>query len=80
MKSRIIQIGNSRGVRVPKSLLEQSHWTDDVRIAARENEIVIRPAARQGWEEAFRVMAEERDDDLFDESPPSSFDETEWEW
>jgi antitoxin MazE len=80
MKARIIRIGNSRGVRIPKSLLEQSHLTDDVRIEARENGIVIRPAARQGWEEALRAMAERRDDRLIDESPPISFDATEWEW
>jgi antitoxin MazE len=82
MKARIIRIGNSQGVRIPKSLLEQSHLTDEVRIEARENEIVIRPARlpRQGWEEAFRVMAERRDDRLLDEPRLTSFDETEWEW
>jgi antitoxin MazE len=80
MKARIIRIRNSRGIRIPKSLLEQSHLPDDAWIEARENEIVIRPAARQGWEEAFRVMAERGDDLLLDEPPPTSFEDTEWKW
>jgi len=82
MKARIIRIGNSRGVRIPKSLLEQSHLTDEVRIEARENEIVISPARlpRQGWDEAFRAMAERRDDRLLDKPRSTSFDETEWQW
>jgi antitoxin MazE len=80
MKARIIRNGNSRGVRIPKSLLKQSDLTDDIRIEARENEIVILPARRQRWEEALRAMAEWRDDRLADESPPTSFDATEWEW
>jgi len=82
MKARIIRIGNSRGIRIPKSLLEQSHLTDEVRLEARENEIVIHAARlpRQGWEEAFRAMAERGDDRLLDEPRPTSFDETEWEW
>jgi antitoxin MazE len=80
MNARIIRIGNSRGIRIPKSLLEQSRLPDNVRIEARENEIVIRPAPRHGWEEAFRVMADRRDDLPLDEPPPTSFDETEWEW
>jgi antitoxin MazE len=82
MKARIIQIGNSRGIRIPKSLLEQSHLTGEVRLEARENEIVISPSRlpRQGWADAFRVMAERGDDHLLDEPRPTSFDETEWEW
>jgi antitoxin MazE len=82
MKARIIRIGNSRGVRIPKSLLEQSHLTDEVRIEARENEIVISPVRlpRQGWDEAFRAMAERHDDRLLDKPRSTSFDEREWQW
>jgi antitoxin MazE len=82
MKARIIRIGNSRGIRIPKSLLEQSRLTDEVSLEARENEIVIRPARRprEGWADAFRAMAGRGDDHLLDESRSTSFDETEWEW
>jgi len=82
MKARIIQIGNSRGVRIPKSLLDEAHLPEDVSIEARENEIVIRPVRhpREGWETAFRAMAERGDDRLLDEPRPTAFDKTEWEW
>jgi antitoxin MazE len=82
MKARIIQIGNSRGVRIPKALLEQTHLTKDVQIEARAGEIVIRSARlpREGWEEEFRRMAERGDDQLFDEARRTSFDDAEWEW
>lgn len=82
MKARIIRIGNSRGIRIPKSLLDQSHLTDEVRLEARENEIVIRSARapRQDWEAAFLAMADRVDNNLLDEPRPTSFDDTEWEW
>ena len=83
MKARIIQIGNSRGIRLPKAVLEQAHLTEEVQIDAEPNQIVIRSAhiPREGWDEAFRLMAE-RGDDTFTEEPPSltAFDEVEWKW
>lgn len=82
MKARIIQIGNSRGVRIPKALLEQTHLTEDVQIEAQAGEIVIRSARppRGGWEEGFRRMAKSGDDQLLDEARRTSFDDVEWEW
>ena len=83
MKARIIQIGNSRGVRLPKALLEQAQLTDEVQIEAEANQIVIRSAhaPREGWNEAFRLMADRRDEKLPD-GPASltAFDEVEWDW
>lgn len=68
MKARLIQIGNSRGVRIPKALIEQAHLTEDVQIEAQAGEIVIRSARlpREGWEEAFLRMAQRGDDQLLD--------------
>jgi antitoxin MazE len=59
MKARIIRIGNSRGVRIPKALLEQTRLTDDVQIEAQAGEIVIRSARapRADWEAQFSRMA-----------------------
>ena len=83
MRARIIRIGNSRGIRLPKALLEQAQLTDDVQIEAEANQIVIRSAhaPREGWNEAFRLMADRRDDKLLD-GPASltAFDEVEWDW
>lgn len=69
MKSRIVRIGNSRVVRLPKVMLEQAHLSDEVEIEAEPNRIVIRSAhvPRQGWDDAFRRMAAAGDDtDLFE--------------
>ncbi|HXH09053.1 MAG TPA: AbrB/MazE/SpoVT family DNA-binding domain-containing protein, partial [Alphaproteobacteria bacterium] len=69
MKTRIIKIGNSQGIRIPKVLLEQSGLDEEVELEVHDARIVIRPAdrPRQGWEEAFRSMAEAEDDQLLDE-------------
>ncbi len=80
---RIIRIGNSRGVRIPKSLLEQTGLAGRS-ISAREDGLLIRRArkAREGWEEAFAEMARRGDDALLDDAHPSliSWDEDNWEW
>jgi antitoxin MazE len=82
MKARIIQIGNSRGVRLPRALLEQAHLTDEVQLEAAPNQIVIRSAhaPREGWEAAFRSMAQRGDDVLEQEFTSNAFDEEEWKW
>ena len=61
VETRLVRIGNSRGVRLPKALLEQAGMTDEVQLEARDGEIVIhaqRPPVRQGWAEAARLMAD----------------------
>ena len=84
MKTRIVRIGNSRGVRIPKLLLEQTGLDNEVAIEAEGNCLVIRPASRprEGWDEAFRAMAEAGDDKLLDGDlvSTSKWDEEEWEW
>lgn len=85
MKTKLIQIGNSRGVRIPKPFIEESGLTEDIEMVLREGEIVLRSAkkVRKGWEEAFERMAEQEDDVLLDrESIEKSgdWDETEWKW
>jgi antitoxin MazE len=84
MKTRIVRIGNSRGVRIPKSLLEQTGLQGEVEIRVKRNSLVIEPATkpRAGWEDSFREMAERGDDALLDPDVPSltAWDEEEWEW
>ncbi|MEX2154494.1 MAG: AbrB/MazE/SpoVT family DNA-binding domain-containing protein [Gemmatimonadaceae bacterium] len=81
MKARIVRIGNSRGVRIPKPLLEQAGLTDDVELHAEEGRIVIADGRRPraGWAEAARQL-HERGEDRFLETPNSAFDAEEWEW
>ena len=82
MKARIVRIGNSQGIRIPKPLLEQSGLGDEVELEVLPDQIVIRAAsrARAGWDEAFRAMAAEGDDELIDSAPPSAWDDEEWAW
>ena len=84
MKTRIIKIGNSQGIRIPKVLLEQSGLGAEVELEVQDTQIIIRPVERlrQAWEEAFRSMAEHADDQLLDEdvTGQSRWDEDEWQW
>jgi len=82
LKSHLIKIGNSRGIRIPKVWLDQLGLTDDVELAMQPDQLVVRPARRprQGWDEQFRAMAENKDDGLLDAGTPSEWDKTEWQW
>ena len=84
VRTRIIKIGNSRGIRIPKALLEHAGLNEEVELEAQQNQVVIRAVGkpRQGWEEAFRAMVEHGDDQLLDEdlTGRTSWDEEEWEW
>lgn len=84
MRARIVKIGNSRGIRIPKPLLEQTGIIEDVEIEVEKNKIVIRPILnpRSGWEDSFRYMSKNKDDLLLegDETISHSWDEKEWQW
>ena len=82
MKTRIVQIGNSRGVRLPKVLLDEAQLTDEVELDAEPGRIVIRRGnrPRAGWVAAARRMRERDEDRLLDPSMPTRFDEKEWRW
>lgn len=85
MKTRIIQIGNSKGIRIPKVLLEQSGLSNQVELKVKKNEIVIAPVkkTREGWEEAFQEMSKQGGDRLLDEDEltnQSGWDEYDWSW
>jgi len=85
MKTKIIRIGNSQGVRIPKPLIEESGITEEIEMILRDNEIVLRSAKtiRKDWEASFEKMAKEDDDDLLDQEEiekTSDWDEDEWTW
>jgi antitoxin MazE len=82
MKARLIRIGNSRGIRLPKPLIEQAGLTDEVELRIQAGAITIRPAAgaRVGWAEAAKLMRERGDDHLLDPPSATRFDVEEWTW
>jgi len=82
MKSRLIRIGNSRGVRLPKPLIEEAGLQEEVEVQIRGNALVITSPSRprSGWAEAARQMRERGDDRLLDEPTGTQFDDKEWRW
>ena len=84
MKTRIVRIGNSQGVRIPKPMLDRSGLGDEVELEATNGQIIIRASSRprSGWEEAFRSMAERGDDAPLelDVATTVDWDEQEWQW
>lgn len=84
MKTNIVRIGNSKGIRLPKSVLEQCHLKDSVEIEVEGNVLIIRPVhtPRSGWSEAFSGMSQRKDDKLLDEDTAlaTEWDRSEWRW
>jgi antitoxin MazE len=68
MKTNIVRIGNSHGVRLPKPLLEKSGLRGEVEITAEGESLVIRrvKTPREGWAASFQEMARNGDDALLD--------------
>ena len=85
MKTRLIKIGKSKGIRLPRAIIEKVGLEGEIELEVRAYELVIRPAKRKprdGWGEDFKRMADAGDDALID-GPLRSltlFDEEEWEW
>ncbi len=85
MKTKIVQIGNSKGIRIPKVMLEQSGLGEEVQLEVKKQKIIIGPVnkPRQGWVDAFKKMAEQADDRLLDGQQlanKTSWDKNEWTW
>lgn len=82
MKTRIVRIGNSQGVRLPRPLLEQAGLGEDVVLRASPGRIVIEAARapRAGWADAAKAMHAAGDDALLDAPTVTRFDIEDWEW
>ena len=80
--TRIVRIGNSQGIRVPKPLLDQAQLPEDVELYAEPGRLVVRAARgpRFGWAEAARAMRACDEDQLLDEPASTRFDVEEWTW
>ena len=79
MQVPVVQIGNSRGIRLSKTLLEKYHITDKVELVLENDYIILKPLAepRKNWEEAFEAMHRNGDDKLLIDSV---FEEENWDW
>ena len=86
MKTNVIKIGNSRGIRIPKSIIEQSGLNDEVELEVRNNQIIIKSISktkRENWDLLFKKMAQNKDDMLLDADTLAGqtiWDNNEWLW
>lgn len=82
IRSKVVKIGNSRGIRIPRTVLEQAGLTDEVEMTVEGNKLIIQAfrQPRHDWEERFSEMAKHGDDQLLDEAPYTQWDEEEWTW
>ena len=78
----VVKIGNSKGIRLPKNILEQCEITDIIELEVHDKEITLKSLkknVRDGWGEKFKIMAENGDDKLqIDDS--IEIDMKNWEW
>jgi len=82
IRANLVRIGNSRGIRIPKSLIDECHLGDSVELSVVDGALVVRAtsAPRQNWDAAFKQMADTGDDVLLHPDTPTEFDATEWQW
>jgi len=80
MEVPVIKIGNSRGIRLSKTLLERYNIRDTVDLILDKGQIIIKPLSRprKGWEKAFREMNANEDDkliikDIFEDENPEEW-------
>ena len=82
LRTQIVKIGNSRGVRLPKLLIDQMGFDNEVEILVQRGQIVLRRVVhpRHDWDEQFQAMAKSGDDRLIDEPVSTKWDRSEWKW
>jgi len=82
MKAKLIRIGDSKGVCIPKPLIDQAGLIDDVQLKVVGTAIIVQSdsSVRSGWEDAARGIAGLNEDGIIDEPLPTEFDESEWIW
>ena len=82
MKIELVRIGNSRGIRIPKPLIEQCGFGDEVDLRIENECLIISPERpiRAGWEERFRAAGPAAEDELLLETVAmNDFDRKEWQ-
>jgi antitoxin MazE len=84
METKLIKIGNSFGIRIPKSLIQQYDLSKDIEIDPTENGILIKSKrkSREGWEQqiaAAIALGQAPDEELL-EGFTDDFTEKDWQW
>jgi antitoxin MazE len=86
MNTRLIRVGNSQGIVLPKTLLQQYNLSGEVDLQPTPEGLLIKPVIkprRQGWDERFQhAIAQEPapEGELLEGFADDSFEEAEWQW
>ena len=83
MKTSLVRIGNSQGVRIPKAVIDQCGFAGEIEMRVEGQSLVLSPSRppRQGWDEAFAAMhAAGADAPLLPDDLDHGFDRDEWAW
>ncbi|MEO4042534.1 AbrB/MazE/SpoVT family DNA-binding domain-containing protein [Hoeflea sp. CAU 1731] len=83
MKINLVSIGNSKGVRIPASIVKECGLGDELEMRVEDGVIMLAPvrSLREGWAESFKKMATNGDDAaLLDDALENEFDAEDWTW
>jgi len=82
VKAKLVPIGNSCGVRLPKCMIEEADLGEEVDIHVHEGAIIITSikSPRAGWAKSARLMHEREEDQLIDPQTDTEFGKAEWDW
>jgi antitoxin MazE len=80
MMVSVVQIGNSRGIRLPQNILNELNIQNKVEIVIHKDELIIKSVEKKprlGWDEAFSKMSEAKADKLL---LPENIDSETFKW
>ena len=82
IRTRLIRIGNSRGIRLPKPVIEHAGIEDDVDLTLQDGRVIIEAAGhpRSDWDTQFQDADESNQDEILLPEMESAWDDEEWEW
>ncbi|MEK7432469.1 MAG: AbrB/MazE/SpoVT family DNA-binding domain-containing protein [Cyanobacteriota bacterium] len=82
MLTKVIKIGNSKGIRIPSNILKQCSIEEDIELDVKNNQIILKSIkkSRDGWDSAMKKMSKLKEDTLFiDDNIDNEMDDWEWE-
>lgn len=81
MKVNLVSIGNSKGVRIPASVIKECGLGNELEMRVENGVVVLAPArrVREGWGAAFEKMAAADDDaPVIPDTVQNDFDTEDW--
>lgn len=82
ISAQLVKIGNSQGIRIPKTILEQLDFSKGIELLVVDKQLIVRPkqVPRANWQEQFKQMHNNKDDLLIDHETENVFDQEDWHW